>query len=167
LSQPDGVSQRDRTNPGLRGKARLGAATAVAITGLAALTARTAAQACAVPKVAQKKNPQDTLSVYRVWAAGGAVTGTGAPKPLNVQSLSVVNPPFRATVVISRRRTRPCLSTYTVPLTDHDGLRCEVKVYRIPVQPGPETGPESRTVVVEPSTARSSSGLTGQSVAKP
>src|SRR6202035_5825005 len=81
----------------------------------------------------------------RIWLAGGATTRTGVPKEPNV--ISVADPisrrPAKSTLLMvaaSMRRTRPCWSTSTLPLTILEGsllyVTVAVNVYRTPVQPG-------------------------------
>ncbi len=105
------------------------------------------------------------MLVYWTWLAGGAMTGTGAPKSANAARSRYVVTPLACAVVVTRRRTCPCWSTYAIPVTDHRALRRAVNAYRAPVQPAPEAGPASRTVAPDRrSTPSSSVGLTGQSV---
>src|SRR6202035_2062912 len=107
---------------------------------------------------------------------GGAVTCIGAPKLLQVSSLCVTSLP--RVVIVTRRRTRPCWSRYTVPLTFSGPLGKPVladsgwpairavKAYRVPVQPGPDAGPWSCTWPADRSTPENSAGLTGRSETK-
>src|ERR1700680_2070951 len=100
--------------------------------------------------------------------AGGAVTDTLTPKSLNV--IVAVYQPIRFSgpnlggdmigIVSSIARTRPCWSTSTVALSRVIADSFAVNAYRVPVQPGPDADPISRTWPTEWSAASRSSGLT-------